>query len=766
MPPTRITFSPSTIQDVGTIRVWTRARWSDEWVLAPYLWAEEVAWACAPSFPVAQLRWEYGRIMRPDSNAFSIVPKLDWSLPRYVKIEVECEFVPAENPGDEDAWTTRTWYGIAELITDQTDGATVATDQDEPEAIPTGTQTITCYGLERLLERERSQFIAFRDGDGEQTCDGLRATFNQSGIPNRSASEDSQADAYVFQHRSEIAEYWSTKEIVRYLLKYGAPRDVDDVRQINFRVRQDTYLPDWDKPEISLDQVTTLEVLQKLLHRGRLLCWWLEVVHEDEEDPESELVVELVTSTILRSALPTSLPGNHVVPAATRQLHLIYDQDPETRAVAKDSGLPVCDQVLARGSLVEYVGTFANWTRSTGLTVRQFVQGWTSQESSLYDVGAALLADYAGLDLSQQQRRNAAARSRPQFENVYSLWTLDPLWNRKASGEDKAIAGPDLFPRYDAEALQPVPWLSIEIMPRLPLFHGFDYSSDSIADLASEEAAEPVDDREYLPPLVLFERPDAAGEYVVAQEMGRLADTEPAEDGDAPGCTVWPTIRPGTRALRLRVTGQPQHFIGGEEFVGTTEDEVAGYYDFRDMLATLALTNGLRIEERYPADVATDRDQVRIHEITLPDHYQAVYVAPATVVGTKADGTPERSDGGWIERPVGMRAEIKALCRMAHAWYSEPHYVLSLTTTRIFGSEKINLGNLVVRVGDDTDPNNGHQRDILSPITEIRVSWPTAVDSRPVAPSMSLTTSAGELDPLQLVPDPLDDARIVTARRP
>lgn len=771
MPPTRVTFSPDTISRVGTIRVWTRARWRDDWELEPYLWAEEVSWVCSPSLPVAQLRWEYGRVLRPSSDSFEVVQKLAWSLPRYVKIEVECESVPAENPGDPDTWTTRTWYGIAELITDQTDGAQVLIDQDEPEAIPTGTQAITCYGMERLLERERARFVAFRDDDGEQSCDGLRPTFNQSGVPNRSASEDSLGEAYVFQHRAEIAEYWSTKEIVRYLLKYGGPRDIDDVRQIKFRIREGVYLPDWDKPEISLDQPTTLEVLQKLLHRGRLLCWWLEVANETEGDPESELVVELVTSTILRASLPTSLPGGHTVPAAERQLHLIYDQDPETRAVAKDSGLPVCDQVIARGSLVEYVGTFSHWENAASydfaaLAVRQFVPGWTTQQTAQYNAGASYLADYAGLELSTQQRRNAVARSRPELENVFSLWTLHPQWSRKASGTDDSIAGPDLFPRYNQGEIQPVPWLSIEIMPRLPLFHGFDYSTDAVSRIAVEVVAEPADDREYLPPLVLFARPEAAGEYVVAQEMGRLAQNEPADVGDQPACTIWPTVRPGTRALRLRVTGQPQHVIAGAEFTGTTEDEVIGYYDYRDMLATLSLTNGLRIEERYPVDVGVDRDQVRIYEITLPDHYHAVYVAPSTVVGLQADGTPERSGGGWIERPVGMREEIKTLCRMAYAWYSEPHFVLSLTTTRLLGDETIALGDLVVRVGDDTDPNNSHQRDILSPITEIRISWPTAIDSRPVAPSMSLTTSAGELDPLQLVPDPLDDARIVTARRP
>ena len=747
MPPTKITFGGSLIEDVGQCRVWTRDRWRDEWALVEHIAAEEVTWCCAPSLPVATLRWDYGRILRAGSGEFATVKKLDWKFPKYVKIEAQCVFTPGQDPGDDGTWSTRTWYGVAQLATDATDGAVIDDSGDEPTTVATGTQTILAYGLEILLDRERINFTAFQDADGEQTCDGLRPTFNDRGVKNRSPLESPTGDAYTFYYRAEIGEYWSTKEIVRYLLKYATPREADETRAITFRVRDDVYLPDWDKPEIDTEEATTLNLLRRLLNRERLLCWWLEVVTEDDED-----IVELVTQTILKADLPTSLPGNHTIPKATRQLHLIYDQDVETAAVAKDSGLPVCDQVLARGRLVEHVGTFAHWSRTDAANVKQFVQGWTSSESTRYDEGGTTATDYAGLDLIDQQRRNAVARSRPQLENVYSRWDLSPDWQRKASGENATLAGPGLFPRYDAGALDPVPWLSIELVPHVPLYSGHDYAGDAIADLASEEAEEPQDNREYLPPFVLLARPDSPGEYLLATDVGRIADTEPAQDGDEPACTIGVSIRPHSRSLRLRVGGKPQHVIGAGEFVATAEDEIEGYYDFRDMLATLTLTNGLRIEERYPPDAPQSVDQIRVHEIRLPDHYEAVYVAPSTVVGIKTNGQPERSQGGWIERPAGMRGEIKAICKMAHAWYSEPHYVLTLDTTRLLGEEAVKLGDLVVRVGDDSDPDNPHQRDIFSPITEIRISWPTATDANPQAPRMTLTTSAGELDPLQLSP--------------
>lgn len=754
MPPTRVTFTPATISPVGQCRVWSRERWQDDWELVEHIAAEEITWCCAPSLPVATLRWDYGRVLRPVSNEFETVGKLGWSFPRYVKIEAQCVFTEPQNPGDEGSWSTRTWYGVAQLATDSTDGAVIDDSGDEPTSIATGTQTILCYGLEILLDRERITFTAFQDADGEQACDGLRPCFNQRGIANRSPIESLTGDAFTFYYRAEIAEYWSTKEIVRYLLSYAAPRDSNGTRQIIFRVRDGVYLPNWDKPEIDTEETTTLNLLRRLLNRERLLCWWLEVVTDGGEE-----YVELVTQTILKADLPTTLPGNHTIPAATRQLHLIYDQDPETQAVAKDSGLPVCDQVLARGRLVEYVGTFAHWQRTDGASLKQFEQGWTSAQSSRYDEGGSTADDYVGLDLIEQQRRNAVARSRPQLENVYSRWDLSPDWNRRASGSNSSLVGPDLFPRYDASGLDPVPWLSLELVPHVPLYSGHDYALDAIANLAAGVTEEPQDNREFLPPFVLLARPDATGEYILATEVGRIADTEPAQDGDEPACTISVAIKPHTRSLRLRVGGKPQHVIAGDEFEPTTEDEIEGYYDFRNMLATLTLTNGLRIEERYPPDAPDSIDQIRVHEVRLPDHYEAVYVAPSAVVGIKTNGQPERSQGGWIERPAGMRGEIKAICQMAYAWYSEPHYVLTLDTKRLLGDDTIGLGDLVVRVGDDTDPDNKHQREIFSPITEIRISWPTSTDANPQAPSMSLTTSAGELDPMQVVPPPRESMR-------
>ncbi len=744
--PTRVTFGPGGIADTGRCRTYTRERWADAWVEEPYLFAEEITWCCAPAMPAASLRWDYGRILRSDGVSWETVAKLDWTFPRYVKIVAECAY-----DADLETWSTRTWHGVLEMQVDQTDGAVVDESGDVPLALPTGRQILTAYGMESLLSQQRAQFTTFSDANGEQTCDGLRMTFNHRGVKNRSALVDFAGDCYIFQAEPSVGEYWSTKEIVRYLLKYATPRDAFDIRSIRWQVRSGCYLPDWDQPEIPLEGQTTLGILQRLLHRGRLLNWWCEVITDVDGD-----IVELVTQTIVEADLPTSLPGNHTIPEATRKLHLIYDTDQETRAVCKDSGLPVCDQVIVRGRPVKYVGTFKYWSRGNSAD-KQFTPGWSTADETKYNEGASTSANYAGLDLVDQQRLNASARSSPALERVFSRWSLSPAWRGKCSASDSPDTDVDLFVRYDGEAAQPVPYSAIEIQSSLPLFYGVDYSGDTVSDIAAETTEEPQNEREYMPPLIFFRREDVdyAYAYVIGQEMGRAAETEIVSDEDQPACTVSCHVVPHSRSIDLRVTGKPQHVIAVSGFTALPEDEITAAYVYQSMRATLCLTNGLCVEERYPADAPASVDAVRVMEIEAGDQYEAVYVAPGAGVGITSAAEMARSDGGWIERPAGMRGQLKALAKIAYTWYSEPHFVLHLETTRLQGDDVLQLGDLVVRVGDDTDPNNTHQRQILAPVTEIRLSWPTSDDAeQPPAPSMSLTTTAGELDPIQLTPPP------------
>jgi len=165
------------------------------------------------------------------------------------------------------------------------------------------------------------------------------------------------------------------------------------------------------------------------------------------------------------------------------------------------------------------------------------------------------------------------------------------------------------------------------------------------------------------------------------------------------------------------------------------------------MCATLAISSGRCVQAQYPETAPADKDCVRTYVLDVGDSFEAVYVVPQTVVGVKADGSLLRSTGGWLYRQANAIEHLAALAKVAAAWYTIPHYVVSLDTQRL--TTEIGLGDLIARVGDPRGSND-HQLDANAPVTEIRVEWPLSEGDRPAPPTMSVQTFAGELDPMQV----------------
>jgi len=764
---TTVNFNDTGIRKVGKCTVYVRDKWEDDWQEVEHLHATEIVWSCQPAMPTASLRWDYGRMLRPNSIAYEDVAKLDWKWPKYAKIVAECQLV-AEDP---EVWSTRTWYGVLQISIDQDGGVIVRGDKEEPKPLASGQQTIVGYGLEHLLSITPIMSSAFSTGVGVTLRQGLRETFNRDGLKNCSVG-DLGPDYKSFYYLPEDAQHWNTKEIVRYLLGAAIPEDPGGVVRVPFRLRSSCYVPDWDRPEVSQENATVLSLLNNLLHRGRLLNWWLEVV-EDDPDAGGD-VVELVTQTILKEDLFTDLPpgpndqiAGHTIPKSTRQLHLTFDVDKETTCVVKDSGLPTCDQVVVRGRPLQYVCT-VGFSKLRTDNLEDWSPDWTPAEEEKYRTAASGDPNYAALSLVDAQRANAVSRSRVTLEDVFSRFKIPADWN----GKD--VSGNEVFAAY--KGMQNIhgntPWVSWKLMPNLPLYYGFDYATHA-ADLVGQKIAgiqdEPENDREYLPILLFFARPDTDN-FVLGQEMGRLAELGSVSADDIPACTAAASVGKDGRSLRVRVSGKPQHVIAGESFVQLPEDDYGGVYDYQQLRATVALENGLHIEHRYPDNVAGNVDLIRVHEIRAADHYEEIYLVGGTAVDVTSDpsyleGLLTTGQGVWIERPREASRQLAALAKIAYAWYSEPHRVVSITTTRLKGDGVVKLGDLVVRVGDNLK-DNAQAVDCVSPITELRISW--AVHDgpgSPTSPNMTITTSAGELDPLNIqAPPPVRDAQGVERR--
>lgn len=751
MIPTDVSFADAAAgrPEADAPEVFTRDRWSDSWAAEISCWAEAASWACGPALPTAQLRYVYGRQRKYLSNLpqrFMTVDKLHWPLPRYVQIYHAAD----------DGGTSRYWYGLIEVVADQVEGiATVITgytSRGKPitAEVVTGQQVFTCFGMEQLLARHQIRDSRFDRGSGAET-NAARLCFNAHGKPNRGNTDHSGAKVFYYQPNDKAnCSYWSTRDIVEYLLRYQTPRDALNARQVIFECADLAKLPNWDAPVIEQEGATTLSLIQRLASRQRLLTHWFEVVNDGGVDK-----VRLRIETLTPNTIALAVGGGATVPEATRQLRLLHDRDNATTIAIKDSELQVYDVIYARGAPELSVGTFS-W-RDTTLQA-----GWTAAQQTAYQYGASQLPNYQNIPLAEQQKMNVAARADPRLDDVFSKFTIPPNWDQTV-GDGVGGARSIMFP--GPAGATPVYYATCYVEHGLPLYPGIDYSAAWV-HTGGAVALEPRDEVERSHVLVVFRKPtadqDGRRRWFRAEDMGQLGKVEGVDAADSDRVAIHVSVPSHSHGVQLRVSGSPQHAIAHTEFVALDADDKMPEWDFADgCLVTLALPSGQRVFGRWPATDPAGRDSIRVLEIDAGGRYERVFVAPFTVVGIDKQGELLRSAGGWLERPANVLQILEDLARVAGGWYTIPHRVVTIETSRILGKDVITLGDLIQSVGDNTIPNNTHVTTVNATVSEIRVTWPTTEGAQtPVAATLTINTFAGELDPLTFGPSALNPAAL------
>ena len=723
-------------EEVGLPRVWTRERWSDEWVESTDVWPEACTWACGPTVSTAQVRRIYGRVSR-GGEAWESEERAPWTLPRYVKIEFPC-----------DDGTSRLWYGRLEVGAEQLEGtATVRTGVSSggiplTEQVQSGQLVYMAYGLEQLLARHQIRDSRFDRGAGTEKTED-RITFNARGKRNRGNADHSGTHVFYYDPRdTDNCSYWSTRDIVEYLLRWQTPRDSLNARQVVFECAAEDLekLPNWDSPAIEQDGATTLSLIHRLVARQRLFTHWWEYDAADD-------VVRLRIETLAPNEVKLSAAPDAKIPACSRQMQYLFDVDTATSASLKDSDLQVYDVVVATGAPEVSVGTFS-WQDNT------LRAGWSAAHEHEYEYGASLVGGYNSLSLAEKQKRNIAARSAAEFEDVYSRFVIKPSWDQRV-GDGLGGASSPLFVGDDGPV--PVYFPECFVLQGLPLYPGVDYSSDRVEkQLVVED--EPADELERRPVLCLFRRPvadsDGNRRWVRGEEIGRLARLEGINPEDADRITVHCSVPAQSHGVVMKISGHHQHAIAATEFAPLDEDERAPQWDFATgCLVTLALPNGRLTSARFPANDPPGVDTVRVLELDAGGRYERIYVAPQTVVDVDRNGQLVRSTGGWIERPENCRAILRDIAQVAAAWYSIPHRVVEVETSRMLSTEELSLGDLVLTVGDDQIAQNEQFITVNATVSEIRITWPTTEGGgAPSTPTLSIATFAGELDALAVGP--------------
>lgn len=738
---TSVYFGPGGRREDLGHKVYLRQLWSEDWVEYTDLHCTDAQWTCSPTIATASLVRSYGVVKSYSSHAYAQAAKL--SVQRwYVKIEFTTEYGDDALVGTEDD-SVVTWYGIISDVEDQQAGFVDFGTVKQPS----GQQVFRCYGLEQLLNQSEiasSWYIDEAAGVEKETPHPV--TFNKNGVGNRVSDVvlpanlipvfDGTATDYGYNDN-----YWSTQDIVKYLLHWKGPTSstLSYVRDVPFELSNADRLDTSDYPTVQQEGATPLAVLNRLIDRRRMRSFYFTV-----NETTTPHTVQLVPFTFLAEELDFDLADVDNIPANDTQKAIIADEDELTTIAVRAVDVQKVERVIARGA-----------RRSTTCTMfyfaDRFEEAWSSTEESSYESAASGEAGYATWDTQKQQTRNQEVRAHEALRKVYSWFAIPDDWAGATGLYSSGTVTYECFRDDDDEGVEQY-IKSVAVLPYVPLSEGIDYSGTNISDGSVDTPSQ----WDYRRPFVVFKRP-TDGRWVIGEKMSQLAEGEsdPTTDGTNVRWSAYVRTQPDSRTVEIHVTGEPQHVIAETDFTALTADRDIGDYDYKDreMLVTLTLEENRYAEGDYPVAGIPDSsliDAQRSMVIWAGDEYRKDYVNTGTVVDVDDSGDPKTVTPGGYVRDDTQRLEVVA--RVAAEWYTQDRAVLTLATRRL--TSDVAVGDLITTSGDATISGNTHLTTINSPITAIRIRNPRLTDGTNETPTMTITTSAGELDATTLVPPP------------
>lgn len=722
------------IHTQGYPLVYTRSKWSTAWVLNARLIPTEITWSVAPTLPVATFDFHYGEVFLPTDSQFQEVRKA-WGadlVGSFVKVVYHSDIVSENGTALSPEYASRSWYGVISEAHDELGGVSNSTGK------ASGKLTIVAYGMEKLLADHAIVESFAEDKDGFGVTVGIPFDFNRQGprsiVGNRSA--DKIGKSYVFGAKPSTNQTWSSRDILEYLIQYQTPTNETAAKAVLFDLKMPPGIPtDKDSPTIKTENATTYSIISQILDRRRVTMWWVEV---DEATNTCQIKAD--------SMVATPVVGDKLsIPANTKQINLKFDNDQLTNVVINNSELPTVNQVVAQGPRIRCAGTFCYHEEN-------IEAGWTSKQEEAYEAGGS--PHPANTPTKRKQTRNDAARRSPMLENVYSLFQIPESWNQKV-GDGLGSFFP-LFVDADKDdkpqKMQCFSELFIE--QSLPLLEGVDYTWSKIL-----AGAVPLTfgNNEEMRPFVMFRKPWTTSPIRYQNAEGSVAVVETTNAKENPRLSCYVTIPQMTRSIRLKVQGEPQHAIAFSDFSGQAEDPKVGEFDWKNAYFTISFESQFRTEGKWP-EVLSPNDAIRRKYIYGGDQFYMHYVAPSTVVGIDADGVLQVSAGGHIPALGGdldPRKPLKDIAKIAAAWYTVEHFVLSIDSYRLKPAGDIPLGALIIEAGgggvanpiDSSDP--GHLQTVNAPVTQITFFLPSTPGDVQQPARMKIKTWAGELDAME-----------------
>jgi hypothetical protein len=693
-----IVFPEQFIESSPTQRVYIKKRWGDSWQYNKHLWCLEAHWTSGRSLPSAKLRYRYGKRFESEGGEidFTALGPNRQLLSYYVKVEYDCA-----DGG------MQIWYGRFDIQMDDIQGVLSSGE-------PTGVLNFLASGLEIILQ-DQVLFDAWcSDGQGNAYKVERSINFNHEGLPNRSPVSDADGIALHLGRPDSLAKFWSSRDIVRYLLKRHRPLDSAGNPTIEISLRDTGYIPDWDRPELTTKGVSLFSLLNSVIPRERMLGWRLDVIDEN-------LVIQPFSFSHV--SLPIAGVGGAAIRENADPFTLDVRNDRSAKLGDKRTRLDSVDRVRARGAKRTSTGTFSKYQSS-------LAAGWSGDLKDEYNLGGSLDAGYPPATESDKRKLyNYQSRARERLAAVFSRFVLDPAWNGKVGNGYIGAANRVLMP--DSNGLASA--LAAEefgFLPRTRFLKNYSY----VGSLAQPEKLSDGK-QEYSEPMVLFRRKDwflVDVRYRQAEGMDVTGELpEEIDDDDFVAFDV--EVR--DKALWLKSKGGFQHWLAKSDFVPLDTDEPNIPLDWQDMLVTATVEWSAYCEGVWPSE-PEPTDAVREIVLDLGEKYRADFVAQDTVLGIDKGGRPQlATNAGFIQDD---RAYCSGVAQSAYLYYSKTRSTVSFSTAYL--SSELKIGHMLHTLKEHVDLQS------LSVVTSIHIASPLSDSEKPQLARMGLETDHGELD--------------------
>lgn len=529
----------------------------------------------------------------------------------------------------------------------------------------TGQQTWQCYGPIQLLDRIPVS-ASYWQGDADAKRLGWVPGMNRGGARgavygNRAATKmDAQREgsqAYVFGGK----EAWSRYDLLEYLVEWFANEDDDGPR---WRITGQTEPLKTMRDALELPSKASLNELIRLLIPTQYGMDWT----VDATDDGFALRVFSL------SARSWSW-GGVTVPANQMPVRIQTGRSLDnltTRLVG--SGVHQYRRVRVLGQRIVVCCTLwgPSWSE-TQPHAGSLVAGWSTTEETDY--------------------RQAGGKEDPDEIDKYrdqSKFLL--LWSRFTAPADWDLHDGQAAPQLDTEGqlaagqVADYQQAAKETLDWLPLWEGFDYSTDPATDNTGGA------DADLLKPMLFVSMNPEQEKHKLAEALGLSLSVASNDWGIY--CPCNPRHRAAWRTM------QPADPVGG--------DDQPAEWDWRWYAATIAFLSDQRLCLEYedPQSLAGDTLEIEV------DGAEAWYLAPNTLVGLDAEGNFVNS--GLSGRMIrNDRDKLGLVMVGAIARYLQPRARAEIVAKRM-----LPWGGLIGGLLDHVDDGTGLQA-LRCPITQI-----------------------------------------------